>query len=263
VTFSSVVLIVLSGLIAADFPIQLDPDYHASLGTSYLEKGRISPARNLFYGILKQDPTSEVALAGFWETFRKEENFLRAGEMLGTLVENQDASPQVYFHLAEAYRMSSHCAEALQYYEKSVERGYAEVPSKIGMGLCLVEQQREAAAINLWEDLLQRGFKDYRIEYCLGNAYQASGRLGRASVHYSRALKDRPQSGTIYRALGHCLYGLHQREKAQALWEKAASLEPERTGGRPCPSPEDPDIDNTANPPSLGKLHRCFPFPLI
>jgi tetratricopeptide (TPR) repeat protein len=261
VTFSAVVLVVLSGLIAADFQVKLDPAYHSSLGREYLENNRLSPARNLFYGLLKQDPYSEEALAGFWEACNREGNLPRAGEMLAALVDGQDASPQVYFYLAEAYRMSSRCPEALPHYQEAAGKGYPELPCKLGMGLCHVYQEDLAAAIDLWEGLVQRGFDDYRIEYCLGTAYQASGRLGRASVHYTRALKLRPQSGAIYRALGDCLYGLHQQEKAKRLWEKAASLEPEgavtaRCAGHPEPAKDSGQV-------SLSMLHACFPFPLI
>ena len=225
VTSSAVLLTILSGLIAADFQIELDPAYHSSLGKEYLEGNRIPQARNLFYGLLRQDPGTQEALDGFWQTFSKDGDYQKAGEMLKALVENQDSSPQIYFYLAEASRLSSRHAEAIPYYEEAVGRGFPEVPCKIGMGLCLVEQQNVTAAIDLWEGLLQQGSDDYRVEYCLGTAYQASGRLGRASVHYSRALQKRPESGPIYRALGDCLHGLHQQEKAEGLWKKAASLE--------------------------------------
>ena len=178
--------------------------------------------------------------------------------MLKALVENQDSSPQIYFCLAEASRLSSHHAEAIPYYEEAVRRGFPEVPSKIGMGLCLVEQQNVTAAIDLWEGLLKQGSDDYRVEYCLGSAYQANGRLGRASVHYSRALQKRPESGPIYRALGDCLHGLHQQEKAEGLWKKAAILESAVDTGRRCPGPRQP-----AEGSPQASLDNCFPFPLI
>jgi tetratricopeptide (TPR) repeat protein len=261
VTFSTVVLVVLSGLIVADFQVKLDPVYHSSLGREYLKSNQLSPARNLFYGLLRQDPHSEEALAGFWEACNREGSFPRAGEMLAALVDSQDASPQVYFYLAEAYRLSSRCPEALLHYQEAAGKGYPELPCKLGMGLCLVYQKDVAAAIDLWEGLVQRGFDDYRIEYCLGTAYQASGRLGRASVHYSRALQERPQSGAIYRALGDCLYGLHQQEKAKRLWEKATSFESEDAVTARCAGHPEPDKDSGQI--SLSTLHACFPFPLI
>ncbi len=261
VTSSAVLLLVLSGLIAADFQIELDPVYHASLGREYLEGNRIGPARNLFYGILGQDPGSQEALEGFWETFRREGDYLKAGDLLQTLVENRDSPPQVYFYLAEAKRLSSRCEQALPFYNEAAAKGYTEVPCKIGMGLCLVDQNNLAAAIDLWEDLLKRGFEDYRVEYCLGTAYQASGRPGRASVHYSKALQARPESGPIYRALGYCLLGMHQRERAEQFWEKAASLASQ--GATPEPCPGYPEIDPGSDQGSLRRLNVCFPFPLI
>ena len=258
VTLSAVLLMTLSGLIAADFQIKLDPAYHASLGKEYLEENRITQARNLFYGVLRQDPGSQEALDGFWESFRRDGDYERAGEMLKALVEGQDSSPQIYFCLAEASRLSSRHAEAIPYYEEAVGRGFLEVPCKIGMGLCLIEQQNVAPAIDLLEGLLQQGSDDYRVEYCLGKAYQANGRLGRASVHYSRALKKRPESSPIYRALGDCLYGLHQQEKAEGLWKKAASLESAVGTGRRCPGNP---AQGEGSP--RDSLDNCFPFPLI
>jgi len=258
VVSSAVLLTILSGLITADFQIKLDPAYHSSLGKEYLEGNRISQARNLFYGVLRQDPGSQEALDGFWQTFSKDGDYQKAGEMLKALVEGQDSSPQIYFRLAEASRLSSRHAEAIPYYEEAVRRGFPEVPGKIGMGLCLVEQQNVTAAIDLWEGLLKRGSDDYRVEYCLGTAYQANGRLGRASVHYSRALQKRPESGPIYRALGDCLHGLHQQEKAEGLWKKAASLESAVSAENRCTGPRQP-----AEGSPHASLDNCFPFPLI
>jgi tetratricopeptide (TPR) repeat protein len=260
VTLSTVLLMILSGLIAADFQVRLDPAYHTSLGKEYLEANRIAQARNLFYGILGQNPASEEALEGFWETFHRERDYPRAIEMLGTLVEDRQSDPQIRFYLAEACRLSSRCEEAIPHYERAMQSGFSEVPCKIGLGLCLLEQQGLEAAIDLWEGLLQRGTDDYRLDYCLGKSYQASGRLGRASVHYSRALQKRPDSAPIYRALGDCLQGMHQLARAEELREKAASLESSvGVTAAPCPA-ADPQTGEGPAEPLSGK---CFPFPLI
>jgi len=251
-------LTILSGLIAADFQVTLDPAYHSSLGKEYLEGNRIAAARNLFSGVLRQDPGSQEALEGLWETFSKEQDYPRAVEILESLVESGDSAPQIHFYLAEACRLSSRYGEAIPHYEQAVDKGFPEVPCKIGMGLCLVEQKNLEAAIDLWEGLLQRGMDDYRVDYCLGRAYQTNGRLGRASVHYSRALQKHPESGPIYRALGDCLYGLHQQEKAEALWKKAASLESTGSTEKRCPEGPEAGEDSTHVSPG-----NCFPFPLI
>jgi tetratricopeptide (TPR) repeat protein len=258
VTLATLLLTILSGLIAADFQVKLDPAYHASLGQEYLEGNRISPARNLFYGILRQDPASLEAIDGLWKTFEKEGDYHRAADMLAALVENHESAPQIHFYLAEAFRLTSRYAEAVPQYEKSMERGFSEVSCKIGIGLCLAEQENLQAAIDLWEELVQNGSEDYRVDYCLGRAYQASGRLGRASVHYSRALQKRPDASPIYRALGDCLYGLHQQEKAEGLWNKAASLDATVGTERPCPEGRR-SVDGSSN----ASAGNCFPFPLI
>lgn len=261
VTLSTVLLMILSGLIAADFQVKLDPAYHASLGKEYLEDNRISQARNLFYGILRQEPTSREALEGFWATFSRQGGYQEAGDMLAELlVEGRDPAPQIDFYLAEAYRLSSRCAEAIPHYERALAQGFPELPCAIGKGLCLLERQSIDAAIELWEGLLERGTDDFRVDYCLGRAYQANGRLGRASVHYSRALQKQPEASPIYRALGECLYGMHQEKRAEALWEKAALLESagnrEAAGHPPGPM----GSDKSGPGPAAG---RRFPFPLI
>jgi tetratricopeptide (TPR) repeat protein len=258
VTCSTVMLAVLSGLIASDYQRKLDPAYQSNLGREYLEENRIPQARTLFYGMLKQDPESKEAIDGFWQTFLREGDYPKAEELLKALLEDQDSSPQVYFHLGEANRLSSRHAEAIPYYEEAAKRGFPEVPCKIGMGLCLLGQNHVQAAIDLWEGLLQGGSEDFRVEYCLGTAYQANGRLGRASIHYSKALQKRPESGPIYRALGDCLHGLHQQEKAEGLWKKAALLEATAGGGgEGCPGPRQSADGSPRTSPG-----NCFPFPL-
>jgi tetratricopeptide (TPR) repeat protein len=260
VTLSTVLLMILSGLIAADFQIRLDPAYHTSLGKEYLEGNRIAQARNLCHGVLGQNPPSQEAMEGFWETFRRDRDYPKAVEMLEALVGDRQSDPQLRFYLAEACRLCSRYADAIPHYEQAMRSGFSEVPCKIGMGLCVFEEQGPQAAIDMWEALLQRGTDDYRLDYCLGKSYQASGRLGRASVHYSRALQKRPDSAPIYRALGDCLQGMHQEERAEGLREKAASLESAVGGAAArCPGADRHPGEGPAEP----ALGNCFPFPLI
>jgi tetratricopeptide (TPR) repeat protein len=260
VTLSAFLLMILSGLIAADLQVRLDPAYHTSLGKEYLEGNRTAQARNLFYGILGQNPASREALEGFWDTFRRDRDYPKAVEMLEALVENPQSDSRLRFYLAEACRLASRYAEAIPHYEQAMRSGFSELPCKIGLGVCLLEVQGPQAAIDLLEGLLLRGADDYRLDYCLGRSYQASGRLGRASVHYSRALQKRPDSAPIYRALGDCLGGMHQEERAEGLRRKAASLDASVGGaGSPCPGAEPRAAGETAEPAA----GNCFPFPLI
>ncbi|MDH3423313.1 MAG: tetratricopeptide repeat protein, partial [Gemmatimonadota bacterium] len=49
-----------------------------------------------------------------------------------------------------------------------------------------------AGAIEAYQAVLDAGFRSAGLEYNLGNAYFKSGRLGRAILHWERALEASP-----------------------------------------------------------------------
>ncbi len=260
VTASAALLLFLSGILTADLQVQLDPEYHAALARDYLEEDHTDRARTLFYGVLTQAPGSEDALNGLWETFAARGDYQRAVPLLTALAERRESSGRLLFYLAEAQRLCSAPAEAIRTYTRAVEQGAPEVPCKIGTGLCLLALQRPSEAIELWEDLLRKGVEDYRLDYCLGIAYQQRGRFGRASVYYARALKGHPERpAPIYRSLAGCLSRMHQQEKARQLLAKASTLETEQPAAARATYSCQADPGN----PPHGNDPGCFPFPLL
>ncbi len=255
------VLILCAGVIFTDAQIKLDPVFHSHLGQRYLEKNQILLARNIFYNLLCQDPTSEAAFVRFWETFRMKGDYQVATEILQEFLQGAFPPARTRFYLAEAFRMQSRCSEAFVLYEQAMEESWPEGPCKIGMGLCLLDQNDPPAAIQLWEAAMENGSKDFRLDYGLGMAYQASDRPGRASFYFMKALKKNP-SPAIYRSLAACLQGMHQDEKAQNLLETAEALEGSHGEENPCPAVlrelASHDIRRAHTSPST-----CFPFRLL
>ncbi len=224
ISLACLLLIMSSGLILTDIQIKLDPEYHQRLAQEYMNEGKTLPARSIYCRLLHQNPGSEDALAGWWETFRKMGDYAEAISPLEELLKEQTSPLMAGFTLAEAYRLTLRCSDAAAKYREVLQNGWPETSCKIGIGLCLLNQQKGQEAIKLWKQLQKKGENDYRIDYCLGMAYQNDDRLGRASYFFSQALKKQPQSAYIYRALGDCLHGMHQEAKARKLWEKADQL---------------------------------------
>ena len=244
----SLILILSAGLITTDGQRLLDPAYHYLLGKEYLEKDRIYSARNLFYNVIEQSPGSQEALTGLWETFEEKGDYPEAIRMFSHISETSDDSPLVSFFLAESYRHSSQFADAIAYYQKARKLGAEEIACKLGWGLCLLEQRKISSAIKMWKNLLNNGSEDYRVDYCLGLAYQAKNRPGKASLYYAKALKKNPDSPHIYRSLGNCLEKLHQKNKAKALLEKADKLD---------------ELAQKGEKPHNSPINKRFPFMLI
>jgi tetratricopeptide (TPR) repeat protein len=259
VSCACLLLIMSSGLILTDIQVKLDPEYHQRLGQEYLDEGKTLPARNIYCRLLRQDPGSEEALIGWWETFRKIGDYAEAIGPLEELMEEKTSPLIARFTLAEAYRMSLRCSDAVAEYREALQAGGPETSCKMGIGLCLLNQQKNKEAIKLWKQLQKKGEKDYRLDYCLGMAYQNDGRLGRASYFFSQALKKQPQSAHIYRALGNCLHGMHQEAKAQKLWEKADQLLASTDNYPGCFNSDLSGTESGAGTP----LPNCLPFPLI
>lgn len=260
VTTSSILLILCAGVIFTDAQIHLDPDYHFHLGKEYLEDNQTLSARNIFYMLLRQNPSSEETFLQFWETFKKRGDYPVATGILEKILRDANPPAPARLCLAEAYRKAHRFQEARDHYQQALKEGLPEAACKIGMGLCLLEQRNPAAAIDLWEEIRKNGTRDYRIDYCLGLAHQENERPGIASGYFLQALKKQPGSAHIYRALSQCLYGMHQKEKALELWEKADQLALNQETA--CFSkPGDSAVDDLNVFPELTR--SCFPFPLI
>jgi len=221
---ASMMLLLCAGFIHADSERRLPAGYCTRQANEYLKVNRVLPARTFFYQRVLQDAMSRQALLDFWNTFHRLGDYPAAVESMEELSRAESPSPQVHFCLAEAYRLSSRCDEAIPCYRNALDQGAPETDVKIGWGLCLLQKNRTEEAIGLWEDLLKTDGVDYRIDYCLGRAYQQSGRPGRASICYSRALNKNPESPLVCRALADCLEGLHQTQQARTLRDKADSL---------------------------------------
>ena len=117
ISFACLLLILSSGLILTDIQVKLDPEYHQQLGQEYLDEGKTLPARNIYSRLLRQNPGSEEALMGWWETFRKIGDYGEAIGPLEELMEEQTSPLIARFTLAEAYRMSLRCSDAVQEYQ--------------------------------------------------------------------------------------------------------------------------------------------------
>lgn len=230
----TLVLLVSIGLIAVGSIGRNDPDRLLARGRASLEEDRPGDAREAFLRVLQQRPDSAEALTGLWETFRTQGDFGEAARVLAGQVRPEGTPGRVYLLLAEAHRRASQTEEALRNYRTALQHGIDEPASRLGLGLCLLEQGDPEAAIKLWEESEAQGTDDYRFDFGLGMAYQAAGRLGRASFYFSRALKQQPGSATIYRALGSCLQGMHQEDQARKLWARAAELDGNSTDGPPA-----------------------------
>ncbi len=225
IVFASFLFLILCvGFIQADTQLTLHPDYHGKIADEYLKGGQVFPARNLYQQLILQDPGSRDALSGFWDTFHRTGDYPAAVRTLEDLTNRDQQTPWAHFCLGEAYRMSSRCGEAISCYREAVQRGVSETDGKIGWGLCLLQQNRTEEAIRLWEELQQTGEDNFRVDFCLGKAYQQQSRPGRASIYFTRALKKNPESQRTYQALADCLEGLHQIREAERLRDRADLL---------------------------------------
>jgi len=235
VAAACVLLLLCAGFIQADTQIRLHPAFHARMAGAYLEGGQILTARDLYLRLLRQDPASREALAGLWETFRRKGDYAEASRTLQSQARRETPTPELLFCLGEAGRLTDRCAEAIPFYREALRQGFPAPDGAIGLGLCLLDEDRAEEAIRLWEDLPEAaaGPGDLRVSYCLGTAYERTGRPGRASIYYSEALKQAPESRILCRALAGCLEEMHQTEAARMLLEKAESAAAGDLGGPP------------------------------
>jgi tetratricopeptide (TPR) repeat protein len=258
---ASMLLLLCAGFLHADSEPRLPAGYCTRQANEYLKVNRVLPARTFFYQRVLQEAMSQEALLDFWNTFHLLGDYPAAVDSLVELTRAERHSSRVLFCLGEAYRLSSRCDEAIPCYRSALDQGAPETDVKIGWGLCLLQKNRTEEAIGLWEDLLKADSRDYRIDYCLGQAYQQSGRPGRASICFSQALNKNPESFLVCRALADCLEGLHQTQQARMLRDKADSIL-ERTGQSRGSFPEGtgpmsrvPDASGTSSPQAFSPVH--------
>jgi tetratricopeptide (TPR) repeat protein len=73
----------------------------------------------------------------------------------------------------------------------------ADPSSQFDEGLRLYREGDWVNAIEVWEDLKASGYQSGELNYNLGNAYFRNGDVGKAVVHYERALRMLPRDQDI------------------------------------------------------------------
>ena len=261
VSLAGLLLLCSLGLVANHVQKAKRPDQPFAMAVAYLKDNEPLPARDLLYNILQGKPDSEESLRLFWETFERTGDYAQAVSLLQALIRTDSAPALIHLYLAESYRKQNQCAEAIEQYKVAVEKNAPQVACAVGTALCLLHQQTPQAAVDLLEAQVQRGLDDFRIDFCLGTAYQQLGRPGRASVHFAQALNKHPGSSTIYRTLADCLTNLHQEERARWLLEQASLLD----AGRGSPKKASASLQFTAGSSQTASASTDgdFPFSLL
>ena len=121
---------------------QLEPDDQAKITSKDLESDQVSAARSIFQQISMEAPLTHEAVVEFWNTFESKGDYEEAAGMLEELSQRGTSSPELSFFLAEAYRLTSRCEQAIPFYQKALQQGLPASDGNLGMGLCLLQQKK-------------------------------------------------------------------------------------------------------------------------
>ncbi|MEW6439428.1 MAG: tetratricopeptide repeat protein [bacterium] len=266
VALAGLLLVASLGLIARKTG-KADRDSPLASAAASIEQGRALEAREVLGGVLQEKPASEELLRLIWKTFDLERDYDRAVPLLESLARRHDTPAVARRYLAEAYRMQDRLTDAVEQYRTAREQNAPGLLCAIGAALCHLERREPQAAIDLLEQTVKEGSEDFRIDYCLGTAYQQLGRPGRAAIHFAQALNRKGDSPAIYRSLSACLRDLHQGEKALALQQQAdlleAQAEPSEHGVARVARAEQRSRSQGSAPGPSGTGIQPFPFSLF
>jgi Flp pilus assembly protein TadD len=162
------------------------------------------------------------------------EQYEAAVSELGRAAQLDPNSAEYALGLGEALLRWRHDPVALQYL-LAIRAKFGELPLyKFELGLAYFYLTRFPLALQEFESLAREQPKSSRVQYLLGGAYQAMGKLDKAEECYRKAIALKPDEASYYITLASLRKKVNRADLSEPvrLVEKALALNPKDQEGR-------------------------------
>ena len=158
------------------------------------------------------------------------ENFAQAAPLLEKCLAADPENVEIRFNLAYAYGQLQQDDKAIEQYAKVVEQKPDLPQARMNLGMLLLRQNRPAEAVPHLQTLAETRAGDFRVQFYLANALEASGKAEEAIAPYQKALELDPNSADAALGLGRSLARAGRFEEAETNYRRAEQINPELAG---------------------------------
>jgi len=211
-----------------------------NLAQGYFTLGLYKKARETFYEMLPLLNNTEEKLKiqlKIGECYLKEEDTHSLRKFLFALLNefnNYSLSFQDYFEIGNLFLSVDEKKEALQMYEKAINKEEVGVFQRISLLHRVAKMQRESgdtsAAIKTYQKILNLNGKDVLSLFRLGDLYYSLKKYKEACYFYEAGIKENPDDEKVSWALyqiGNCYQYMGNIEKAREFYQKVSKDFPE------------------------------------
>lgn len=162
-------------------------------------------------------------------------HFIQKGDLVNALkhveniivVNSQLKNPEVFFLIAECFRIEKNFDKSVEYYLKAIDLGPQNIKYYMVCAAVLDMVGKYDDAIKLLEIALNVDSKNYLIHSELGNLFIAISDYDKAVEHCEKALELKPDSAETYNNLAICYKHKLNIDSAINYVKKAIELNPD------------------------------------
>lgn len=143
------------------------------------------------------------------------------------IINSQLKNPEVFFLIAECFRIEKHFDKAVEFYLKAIALGPVNIKYYMVCVAVLDMIEKYDDAIKLLESALNFDSKNYLIHSELGNLYIQISNYDKAIEHCEKALVLKPDSAETYNNLAICYKHKLDIDFAVSCVKKAIELNPD------------------------------------
>ena len=205
-------------------------EHYNSLGLVQMELGDSTKAATQFQRVLSIEPHHPAAAHNLGLAFRNMRDFENSIRVLQSLRERKPDDSDAVFHLAISLQMSGKLHEAGLLYKNILNAPSSlEDPDRlsaiqVNLGAIHQESGNFLAAIDLYNQVLEKKPNDSRALNNLGSSLWQLGYAERSVAAYRRAIKHDAASPEPYVNLGVALYEYGDVTGAEEMYDQALSL---------------------------------------
>jgi tetratricopeptide (TPR) repeat protein len=214
--------------------IELDPnDLHAHLllASVYYNQRAYSSAMTTYQKIIELNPNRDDAHFGLGLVNLKMMKWKEAIPPLKRAIQLNQDNKEAYLHIGTAHQEIQEFEEAIDAYKQYLDTNpnqpwdvYAQ------LGICQMEAEQYADAINSFTKALEGYGDDITIIYKLAQAYEKAGQIDQAAATYEKLAQLTPEDTKRYYNMVIMMYNTAKMpEKASEVAKKLVELDPNDT----------------------------------
>lgn len=197
------------------------------IGMSYYRMEHYGNAETYLLKALKVNPRDAEAAYTLGRTYMELENFKSTLQYFQQAVDADPTRANWQYELALLYYNASDYAKSLQHFEAAVTAGYRVDNDFLeNMGFCQLYAGEVETAMATLNQVIERKPNNANLMKDIAQAMYATKRYQGAIQFYENALTIAPDDAPSLFMAGMCFQKMGQKEKGQALCDKAIEMDP-------------------------------------